>query len=123
MRIKDVIGYIRKADEISIVMGAGASRTAGVPTAPSLVEQINKEFDHCLIGLSADERKDYGRVMGALSPGDRKSLIEPLLAHKLGPHRPRLHYQIDQCTSCADVQLRPRSGEIRVAFRHAPASV
>ena len=80
MRIKDVIGYIRKADEISIVMGAGASRTAGVPTAPSLVEQINKEFDHCLIGLSADERKDYGRVMGALSPGDRKSLIEPLLA-------------------------------------------
>ena len=79
MQVKDVTGYIRRAGDISIVLGAGASRSAGVPAAPELVEKINKEFNHCLNQLTPDERKDYGKVMGALSPGDRKSLIEPIL--------------------------------------------
>ncbi len=60
-------------------MGAGASRTAGIPTAPLLVKRVNEAFGHCLGGLSDVERSDYGRVMGALAPGDRKSLIQPLL--------------------------------------------
>ncbi len=79
MRIEEVVGYIRRASHISIIMGAGASRTAGIPTALELIKQINQDFGHCLVNLSSDERKDYGRVMGALSPGDRKTLIQPLL--------------------------------------------
>ncbi|MEH3109695.1 MAG: hypothetical protein PGN22_06265 [Agrobacterium cavarae] len=79
MRLVDVVGYLKRAEQISVVIGAGASRSAGIPTAPLLVKQINDEFTHCLVELTDDERKDYGRTMGALAPGDRKSLIQPLL--------------------------------------------
>lgn len=79
MRVRDVAGYLRQAEQVSIVMGAGASRTAGIPTAPVLVKTINERFGHCLGDLSDEERLDYGRTMGALSPADRKSLIQPLL--------------------------------------------
>lgn len=79
MRVKDVVGYIQRAEDISIVIGAGASRTANVPTRPELVMQVNRDFEHCLGGLTEQERTDYGRVMGALAPNDRKALIQPLL--------------------------------------------
>lgn len=82
MNIKQVIDYIRNAQDITFIIGAGASRSAGIPMAGDLVNTIVKDFSHCLYGLSDEDRKNYGKVMGALSPADRKSLIEPLLAEK-----------------------------------------
>lgn len=79
MKIKDVAGYIRRSDSISIVVGAGASISGGIPSAGKLVQLIEKEFPHCLSGLSEKDSNDYGKVMGALSPGDRKTPIQPLL--------------------------------------------
>lgn len=79
MRLKNVAGYLKRAEQVSVIMGAGASRSAGIPTAPILVKKVNDDFSHCLGDLLEDERRDYGRVMGALAPGDRKSLIQPLL--------------------------------------------
>jgi len=79
MRIDEVAGYVRKSTGISIVLGAGASLTAGIPLAPGLVETINRDHSHCLVGLSEAERRDYGHVMGALDPSQRKAVIQPLL--------------------------------------------
>ena len=80
MRVRDIVGHIRSAEHISIIIGAGASRTAGIPAGPDLVKRVNKDFAHCLGVLSEEERRDYGMVMDALAPNDRKRLIEPLLA-------------------------------------------
>lgn len=80
MRIREVVGHIRSAANITFVLGAGASRSAGIPTAPGLVAMIEEQFAHCISGLSTDDRKNYGKAMGTLSPADRKRLIEPLLA-------------------------------------------
>lgn len=52
MLISDVVGHIRKASHITFIVGAGASRSAGIPTAPELVKRIDAEFRHCLGGLS-----------------------------------------------------------------------
>lgn len=79
MQVKDVIGYIRNAENVTIIVGAGASKSAGIPLASTLIEQVEDGYSHCLGGLTDKERKDYGRVMGALSPQDRKALIQPLL--------------------------------------------
>jgi NAD-dependent SIR2 family protein deacetylase len=79
MDLKNVAGYVRSADQISIIIGAGASRTAGIPTAPLLIKKVQEEFAHCLGELLEDQRENYGCVMGALAPGDRKLLIQPLL--------------------------------------------
>lgn len=79
MKISEVIGHIRKAENITFIIGAGASHSAGIPTAPELVKKIETDFSHYLTTLSSTDRKQYGKVMGALSPADRKRLIEPLL--------------------------------------------
>ncbi|GBQ84131.1 hypothetical protein AA14337_2770 [Acetobacter malorum DSM 14337] len=80
MQINEVIGYIRNASHITFIVGAGASRSAGIPTAPELVKIINSDFNHCLSSVLDEDRTDYGKMMGALSPADRRRLIEPLLA-------------------------------------------
>ncbi len=74
-----IAGHLRQAREVTIILGAGASVRAGIPLAGELVDRINNKYLHCLSGLSEDERRSYGRVMAALSPGDRKELIQPLL--------------------------------------------
>ncbi|MEM9436669.1 MAG: SIR2 family protein [Pseudomonadota bacterium] len=79
MRPEDLLGYVRDATAVTIIIGAGASKAANIPMAGELVTRINDQFGHCLKQLSDEERKDYGKVMGALSPADRKAFIEPLL--------------------------------------------
>jgi len=81
MKLRDAIHYIRNASNVSFIIGAGASRTAGIPMAPALVLKINEEFGHCLdaLNLSKKDRNDYGQVMWALDPSQRRALIQPLL--------------------------------------------
>jgi len=51
------------------------------PGARDLVKQVvsTEAFQHRLEHLKGDDRKDYGKVMGALNPTNRKDLIQPLL--------------------------------------------
>ncbi|WP_413203907.1 TPR end-of-group domain-containing protein [Rhodospirillum sp. A1_3_36] len=79
MRVKEVTDYIRTARDITFIIGAGASKSAGIPLAWELVERINAEYGHCLGHLSPDDRKHYGKVMHALSPRVRQDLIQPYL--------------------------------------------
>ena len=75
----EVAGYITQADNVSIITGAGASKAAGIPMAGQMVKMVCKEFGHCLVSLSEEDRTDYGKVMRKLSRKDRESFIQPLL--------------------------------------------
>ena len=79
MLVKDVVEFLRKPQQITIITGAGASISAGIPTANQLIELINQKYPHCLRDLTEKERKDYGKVMRALCPSERENLIQPLL--------------------------------------------
>lgn len=78
MKIDELADYIRSNRDIIFIIGAGASKSAGIPLAAELVAQ-NKKYGHCLKRLSAADKASYGKVMSALSPQERKDLIEPLL--------------------------------------------
>ena len=80
LNVKDLAQHIRRANgKVTFVIGAGASKSAGIPLASTLVEMASREFGHCLDGLEGSERKNYGRVMGQLTPAEREELITPLL--------------------------------------------
>lgn len=58
--------------------GAGCSLSAGMPSANDLIREINskKAYKHLVIGLSNDEKKDYGECMSKLSPIERRKLVQ-----------------------------------------------
>ncbi len=76
---RTVSGYIRQADNVCFVIGAGASKSAGIPLASELVAQVLRDYAHCLDNLTDSEKADYGKVMSQLSPQEREALISPLL--------------------------------------------
>lgn len=80
-KIKVIAGHIRQADGVCFITGAGASVSAGVPTAAELVKMIcdNPEYDACTDSLTKAERQIYGKVMFTLTPTQREELIVPLL--------------------------------------------
>ncbi|WP_299372762.1 SIR2 family protein [uncultured Kiloniella sp.] len=82
-KISEVAGHIRQADGVCFIIGAGASLSAGIPSASRMVDLACEQFDHCLTNLSETDRKDYGKVMSQLSPAEREKFISPLL-HKSG---------------------------------------
>ena len=81
--VKRVAGYLKLAkanrNSAAFLTGAGASISAKIPSAPKLVEQVAKEFSHCIEQLSGADRNDYGKCMSALSPDERRMLIKPHL--------------------------------------------
>ena len=79
MKVSDLPAFIKDAQAISFIIGAGASKTAGIPLASELVERIKSEKSHCLSDLSETEKTNYGKVMAALSRQERKELIEDCL--------------------------------------------
>ena len=79
MTPKEIAEYIRSAEAITIILGAGASVSAGIPSANQLVLEVHEKHKHRLSDLEEKYHFHYGRVMGALSPDTRQKLIEPLL--------------------------------------------
>lgn len=78
--LRRLIGDLREADgNVTFVIGAGASITAGIPLASKLVEEILARYPRRLDGLSESERANYGRVMGCLAPAQREELVSPYL--------------------------------------------
>jgi NAD-dependent SIR2 family protein deacetylase/cytochrome c-type biogenesis protein CcmH/NrfG len=79
VKIKEVANHIRKEGKASFVIGAGASISAGIPSANGLIKLIEQEFPHIYNKLNETDRKSYGRVMSQLFQADIEKLIVPLL--------------------------------------------
>ncbi len=78
--LRRLIGDLREADgNVTFVLGAGASISAGIPLAAKLVEEICANLGHRLSDLTSSERTNYGRVMGCLTSAQREKLITPYL--------------------------------------------
>lgn len=78
--VKELAALLHKNSEgVAFLTGAGCSISAGIPIAPKLVEQINKEYPDTVRHLEESKRSDYGACMGILSLAEREELIKPYL--------------------------------------------
>jgi tetratricopeptide (TPR) repeat protein len=75
------------ADEgrpFAVLMGAGCSISAGIPSAEGLIKHINGHPYGAIVrdrlSCTSLVGQDYGVVMGSLVKSERKTVLEPLLA-------------------------------------------
>jgi tetratricopeptide (TPR) repeat protein len=61
-----------------IVLGAGCSRSGGIPLASEIIEMVEKEYPTDLTQIMPSERKDYGKVLACITPADRRKLIRKI---------------------------------------------
>ncbi|MCA0941802.1 hypothetical protein LCM28_18150 [Salipiger pacificus] len=82
LSIKEIASFFaqerRNGNSISLLMGAGCSRSSGIPTAQELLCEIRDcgRYDASISLLESDDLRDYGRVMGALDFRERRELLE-----------------------------------------------
>ena len=95
--IDDVVETLRKAKDrdrkCTLLLGAGASVKAGIPTAAGFVDIIRREFPEA---YNRAMKKTYPSCMAELATGERRELIARHVdAAKLnwGPHR---HRSVDE---------------------------
>lgn len=74
--IEEVIETLRKAQErekkCSLLIGAGCSVTAGIPTAGQFVREIEKQYPR---SYARAPEKTYSKCMAELSISERRDLI------------------------------------------------
>ena len=63
----------KSGKKASLLIGAGCSVTANVPTAAGFVEEIKTRFKDC---YRRAEDNTYPKCMAELAPGQRKTLIQ-----------------------------------------------
>lgn len=79
-KISEVAAHIKQAKgNVCFITGAGASKTANIPTANELIQLVIKKYPHCLNKLTEADQTNYGKVMAELAPAEREQLITPLL--------------------------------------------
>ncbi|MEM9600152.1 MAG: SIR2 family protein, partial [Pseudomonadota bacterium] len=64
----------------SLLIGAGCSRTAGIPLASELVQEIKRDYEHEIAhrrGKDCDD--DYGACMAVLSADEIRAVLTPHL--------------------------------------------
>lgn len=78
--IKEIAKTLRdnkkQGTPVIVFTGAGCSKSAGMPLASELINEINKKYKSNLKTLTDTEKKDYGLCMRKLTPHEQKSLIE-----------------------------------------------
>ena len=60
----------------TILTGAGCSKSAGIPLAGGLVEEMNSQFDVQLSNLTEKDRSNYNKCMNALTHQERRQLLQ-----------------------------------------------
>lgn len=76
--IDDVIEAVRAADgQCVVLIGAGCSKSAGIPLAGGLISEIEKKFPsaHARAKLNGDH-KNYNKLMGGLTTQQRRQLLQ-----------------------------------------------
>ncbi|MCH7852457.1 MAG: hypothetical protein IIC41_06715, partial [Candidatus Marinimicrobia bacterium] len=75
--IEDVISVLRRAQgsdrKAALIIGAGCSKSAGIPLAKEFVEIIKSDYEDC---YKRAKEKTYPGCMAALLPVERKELLE-----------------------------------------------
>ena len=75
-KIEDVVETLRNAQrrgkKCSVLIGAGCSVTAGIPTAQGFVERIQKDYP---LAYDRAEEKTYPKCMAELSTSEQRDLI------------------------------------------------
>jgi tetratricopeptide (TPR) repeat protein len=79
--VKELAALMHKnTGGVAFLTGAGCSKSAGIPMARDLVEQINHDFKESVQSfLEPSKRSEYGACMGILSSVERERLIKPYL--------------------------------------------
>src|SRR5215813_13348146 len=74
--IEDIKETLKRAQEhgksCSVLIGAGCSMTAGIPTAQGFVERIQKDYSRA---YQRAEPKTYAKCMDQLAIGEQRDLI------------------------------------------------
>lgn len=82
--VKIVAETIRAAKDrgcpIHLLIGAGCSKSAGVPLAPDLIKEIKNDFPGRFRRLSKQEKDRYGAVMKLLSINERRDLLQKFIS-------------------------------------------
>lgn len=79
--LENVIDCLREAKKVTFIIGAGASLSAGIPSASGFMEKIAQKFPSFWKTLTVTERENYGRVMALLPVNNRRDLIQSYLEH------------------------------------------
>lgn len=58
-----------------VLFGAGCSKTAGVPLAREIVDDIHRVYEHYIWKMEAKDKRKYGACMKLLAPNERRDLI------------------------------------------------
>ncbi|MDZ4414856.1 hypothetical protein ORL59_14805 [Bacillus cereus] len=78
--LEDVVSALKKAKEdninVNLLIGAGCSVTANIPTAEGMVDAIKKEFPG---EFKRAKIKDYPNIMSKLTPSERRNLISRIV--------------------------------------------
>lgn len=74
--IDDVINALKCANKenihVNLLIGAGCSVTAGIPTAKGMVDEIRKQYP---LEYKRAKTKNYAECMSKLTPSERRNLI------------------------------------------------
>jgi tetratricopeptide (TPR) repeat protein len=77
--LDDAAASLRRADgECVILMGAGCSKSAGIPLAGELIREVERGYPEAFQRATnkvSGQRSDYNAVMEQLSPRDREKLL------------------------------------------------
>jgi tetratricopeptide (TPR) repeat protein/NAD-dependent SIR2 family protein deacetylase len=63
----------------AFLIGAGVSKAANVPLAGELIKLVEEKHPAEFAKIPEPDRKNYGRVMGRLSLGERRDLLKPIM--------------------------------------------
>lgn len=79
-KLADIAELVRQAKNndtpYTILTGAGCSKSAGIPLAGGLVEEMNSQFDVQLSNLTEKDRSNYNKCMSALTHQERRQLLQ-----------------------------------------------
>src|SRR6202030_3634183 len=80
-RIPEIAETIRRARDretaTHVLIGAGCSKSAGIPLASELIQEIRKKYPNRCRDLPVQAKNLYGLCMAQLLANERRDLINP----------------------------------------------